>query len=100
MSENQHGILDAAWCHVFTVTLHNLLHYLRIVCVTIGVDSFLASYWSAQANIALLLARGSEVQTQTSTHDTNNNTIINPTLTLKLDTEAWCIRIQTNSQQR
>ena len=98
MSENQHGILDAAWCHVFTVTLHNLLHYLRIVCVTIGVDNFLASHWSAQANKALLLVRGSEVQTQTSTHDTNNNTIINPTLTLKLDMEAWWI--QTNSQQR
>ena len=92
------GFLTLPWCHVFTVTLHNLLHYLRIVCVTIGVDTFLASHWSAQANMALLLARGSEVQTQTSTHDTNNNTIINPTLTLKLDMEAWCI--QTNSQQR
>ena len=90
--------LDAAWCHVFTVTLHNLLHYLRIVCVTIGVDTFLASYWSAQAITALLLARGSEVQTQTSTHDTNNNTIINPTLTLKLDTEARCM-VYKNQQQ-
>ena len=83
MSENQHGLLDAAGCHVFTVTLDNSLHYLRIVCVTISVDTFLASHWSDQAKMALLLARGSEVQT--SNHATNNNTIINPTLTLKLD---------------
>ena len=82
MSENQHGLLDAAWCHVFTVTLDNLLHYLRIVCVTISVDTFLASHWPDLPKMAFSLARGSEVQT--STHATNNNTIINPTLTLKL----------------
>ena len=78
MSENQHGLLDWVSC---LHRLHNLLHYLRIVCVTISVDSFLASHWSDQSDRAPLLARGSEVQT--STHAPNNNRIINPTLTLE-----------------
>ena len=53
MSENQHGILDSG-CHVFT--LYNLCHYLRIVCVTISVDTFMSSHWSDLADRALSLA--------------------------------------------
>ena len=53
-------------CHVFT--LYNLCHYLRTVCVTISMDTFMSSHWSDHADGALSLVRGSKVQT--ATHDT------------------------------